>query len=231
MEQDKTTEAPTAPTPVASAPVAPTPMTNDKPKSGKGLKIATAIACIVAACGIGFGVYGVLQNSEKDNQISNLKTQINELEIAETKNNTEQTIIEPVVTDNDDTLFATTVSTNIKNLGGSTYGFKSINLGNGTIYAYIDSNCDLILEKNGKTTIASNVIFADFLWEGNGGAPSLYFVRDDGTVGVVKNITDNATQTAEEIPVMKKAIAVKNITTQGGHKVIIVDVDGNFIDL
>ncbi len=36
------------------------PVVENKQKSGKGLKIATAIACIVAVCGIGFGVYGML---------------------------------------------------------------------------------------------------------------------------------------------------------------------------
>ena len=54
-----------------------TPVENDK-KSGNGLKIATAIACVVAACGIGFGVYGMIQSSQKDSQISDLKVQIKE---------------------------------------------------------------------------------------------------------------------------------------------------------
>ena len=34
------------------------------------------IACVVAICGIGFGVYGMIQSSQKDNQISDLKVQI-----------------------------------------------------------------------------------------------------------------------------------------------------------
>ena len=53
-----------------------TPVVENKQKSGKGLKIATAIACIVAVCGIGFGVYGMLQSLQKDNQISDLQNQI-----------------------------------------------------------------------------------------------------------------------------------------------------------
>lgn len=58
------------------APVA--PMIEDKQKSGNGLKIFTAIACVVAVCGIGFGVYGMLQISDKDNRISELEAQIKE---------------------------------------------------------------------------------------------------------------------------------------------------------
>ena len=53
-----------------------TPTVDNKQKSGNGLKIATAIACVVAACGIGFGVYGIMQSSQKDNQISNPETQL-----------------------------------------------------------------------------------------------------------------------------------------------------------
>ena len=50
---------------------------DNKQKSGNGLKIATVIACVVAVCGIGFGVYGMMQSSQKDNQISDLKNEIN----------------------------------------------------------------------------------------------------------------------------------------------------------
>ena len=54
------------------------PMVENKQKSGKGLKITTAIACVAAVCGIGFGVYGMMQSSQKDSQISDLKVQIKE---------------------------------------------------------------------------------------------------------------------------------------------------------
>ncbi len=64
MEQNINTEAPTV------------PVVENKQKSGNGLKIATAIACIAAVCGIGFGIYGMIQSSQKDDQISDLKVQI-----------------------------------------------------------------------------------------------------------------------------------------------------------
>ena len=53
-------------------------MDSGKQNDGKGWKIATAIASVVAVCGIGFGVYGMMQSSQKDNQISDLKVQIKE---------------------------------------------------------------------------------------------------------------------------------------------------------
>ena len=35
-------------------------VTDNKQKSGNGLKVATVIAFIMAVCGIGFGVYGMM---------------------------------------------------------------------------------------------------------------------------------------------------------------------------
>ncbi|MBR2830749.1 hypothetical protein IKE83_00075, partial [Candidatus Saccharibacteria bacterium] len=64
MEQNTETGAPIS------------PVIENKQKSGNGLKIATAIACIVAVCGIGFGVYGMFQSLQKDSQISDLKVQV-----------------------------------------------------------------------------------------------------------------------------------------------------------
>lgn len=50
-----------------------TPVVDDKKKNGNGLKVATVIACIMAVCGIGFGVYGMVQSSQKDSEIAKLK--------------------------------------------------------------------------------------------------------------------------------------------------------------
>ncbi len=51
-------------------------MTGETEKKGKGL-IAGMVACaILAVGGVAFGVYGMMQSSQKDNQISDLKVQI-----------------------------------------------------------------------------------------------------------------------------------------------------------
>ena len=63
MEQNADTGAPVA------------PVMDNKQKDGNGLKIATIVACVVAICGIGFGVYGMMQSSDKDRQIANLQAQ------------------------------------------------------------------------------------------------------------------------------------------------------------
>lgn len=51
-------------------------MDSGKQNDGKGWKIATAIASVVAVCGIGFGIYGAVSSFQKDSQISDLKVQI-----------------------------------------------------------------------------------------------------------------------------------------------------------
>ncbi|MBR3256764.1 hypothetical protein IKG02_00520 [Candidatus Saccharibacteria bacterium] len=51
-------------------------MNSGEQKNGKGWKVATTIALVVAVCGVGFGIYGMLQSSQKDNQISDLKVQV-----------------------------------------------------------------------------------------------------------------------------------------------------------
>ncbi|MBR3143692.1 hypothetical protein IKF12_00610 [Candidatus Saccharibacteria bacterium] len=66
----------------AGTPVA--PVMDNKQKSSNGLKIATAIAYIVAVCGIGFGVYGIVQSSQKDNRIAELENQLKDDENAST---------------------------------------------------------------------------------------------------------------------------------------------------
>jgi hypothetical protein len=59
MQQDTAIEAPTT--------------ENNKSSNAKKWMIIAAVACLVATCGIGFGIYGMIQSSQKDAQISDLK--------------------------------------------------------------------------------------------------------------------------------------------------------------
>ncbi|MDO4753323.1 MAG: hypothetical protein Q4A36_03795 [Candidatus Saccharibacteria bacterium] len=81
MEQNAKNETPVASVENANTSVPAASTVENKQKSGTGLKIATAIACLVAVCGIGFGVYGMIRSSEKDNQISEKDGQISELKV------------------------------------------------------------------------------------------------------------------------------------------------------
>lgn len=55
-----------------------TPVSNDNKQNI--FKITAVIAAVIAICGIGFGIYSVIQSSQKDTQISDLKSQVSELE-------------------------------------------------------------------------------------------------------------------------------------------------------
>lgn len=59
----------------AQTPAAPI-ANNDKQKSSTGLIVAVIIVSVVAACGIGFGIYGMLQNLQKDQKILELQAQL-----------------------------------------------------------------------------------------------------------------------------------------------------------
>ena len=91
MEQDITITTPT--------------INKDQSSTGKGWKIATAIASIVAVCGTGFGVYGMMQSSQKDNQIAGLNSEITQLKqsIEELENTIEDADINNDISENDKT--------------------------------------------------------------------------------------------------------------------------------
>ena len=81
---------------------------NNKQNEGKRWKIVAVITSVVAVCGIGFGVYGIVQSSQKDIQISSMSSEIAELkktveklenDISEVDNTTTETI---VTTETDD---------------------------------------------------------------------------------------------------------------------------------
>ena len=112
-----------------SAPIAPVVENSEQNGGGNGLKIATAIACIVAVCGIGFGVYGMIQSSQKDNQISDLKAQITKKDETitnlEAKISEKETVIIDVDSDNEiklsDTEAQTLIESKRQELGYNTW--------------------------------------------------------------------------------------------------------------
>ena len=57
-----------------------TPPIKDDKKSGSGLKIGLIIMSILTVCGIGFGIYELLNNNNKTEQIKELQVKIDQLE-------------------------------------------------------------------------------------------------------------------------------------------------------
>lgn len=68
------------PNPMANPTLPPSAPSADK--GDKTFKIATIIVSVIALAGIGFGVYGMLQSTQKDTDITSLKTQVQNLNTA-----------------------------------------------------------------------------------------------------------------------------------------------------
>ena len=209
-----------------------TPVVDDKKKNGNGLKIATAIACIVAACGIGFGTYGMMQSSQKDNQISNLKIQIedsngkittlktDEIKISDDSRTItiddstvkkQNPIISATNSDEDEYTEVFTISNSFHIFDyntGNNYSLK-IGLRGGDI-----AGCELYSVSGNSSTlehecsisgITGKIYKIGYLAHGQMGNPPIAFVMQDGTVYYFE--LDDVLETTE--------ISVRQLNTSG----------------
>ena len=132
----------------AGAPVA--PVAENKQKSGNGLKIATVIACIVAVCGIGFGVYGMMQSSDKDKQISDLKTQTDNINKEITIDDSYEKFADNLADNYEAHLFSydgeDSVSIEVENSHLTISDFNVDGRGGGSVFAESDNIISVYLE-------------------------------------------------------------------------------------
>lgn len=177
-----------------------TPVVDNKQKSENGIRIVTAIACVVAACGIGFGVYGMIQNTQKDSQISELKARI---DLAEKEKNEEPSDPE---NENPQTLpltdsigfedYSNSLISKIKSLGDTVQFYKQetkiLDWSEKQFRAKIDKDANLVLIWNNyknEKVLASDVIDFEFVVFGNGGGDTyLYYINKDGSVSKTENL-------------------------------------------
>lgn len=185
-------------------------MDSGKQKGGKGWKIATVIASVVAVCGIGFGVYGILQSSQKDSQISDLKVQVED-------SNGKITILETEkieTTDENGTTVTITDSAmsnlgfmakNIKNenyngipmeLISASYGENTYNLYpdgkvivryDWTQYNEVDLPANQRKEDDLTSRFDSKVVDLAEGHVGNGVTSTIFFLQDDGKVAWIRD--------------------------------------------
>ena len=139
-----------------------TPITdNSEQKVKKGLKIATIALSAVAVCGVGFGIYGMMQSAQKDNQISDLKIQIKDdegttttIEAPEIETTKEDgTVItitdsvvpkkNPIISANDETTVYTSGYTSSRYWGDGISRQAKISLQNGKVSA-----CEIFVSDN-----------------------------------------------------------------------------------
>ncbi len=207
-----------------------------KQSNGKGLKIATAIASVVAVCGIGFGVYGMIQSSQKDSQISDLKVQIKEddgtittIETPEIETNTSGgttvTITDTVVDGYKD--FADNLA---KNYAATVFGYYYHWTGSDnvkrTVAARVENSHLTITDIDGGSVViaeADGIISAYFVEIGNGGVPYIYLVKKDGSVARI-DISENGSRTIENLDGYEKIVSIFGGGDLYAH---LIDINGN----
>ena len=201
---------------------------NNKQNSGNGLKIATAIACIVGVCGIGFGIYGVMQVANRDSQISELKTQIKN---SEDKIATlEASRSEPVGGDN------TTIADSYRifsdnlanNYAATVFGYYYTGSDNvkRTVAARIENSHLTITDIDNESTViveADGMISAYFVEVGNGGVPYIYLIKKDGSVARI-DISENGARTIENLDGYEKIVSIFGGGDLFAH---LIDINGN----
>ncbi|MDO5475113.1 MAG: hypothetical protein Q4F61_01870 [Candidatus Saccharibacteria bacterium] len=211
-------------------------MDSGNQKSGNGLKIATAIASIVAVCGIGFGIYGMVQSSQKDSQISDLKVQIKD------SNGTVTTIETPEIetTTNDGTTVTITdtvvdgyknFADNLaKNYAATVFGYYYHWAGSDnvkrTVAAHVENSHLTITDIDDGSAIiaeADGIISAYFIEIGNGGVPYIYLVKKDGSVARI-NISENGARTIEDLDGYEKIVSIFSGGDLYAH---LIDINGN----
>lgn len=209
---------------------------DNKQNSGNGLRIATVIACVAAVCGIGFGIYGMIQSSQKDSQISDLKVQIKEDDGAITTIETPE-----IETNANDRTTVTTMDTVVdgyknfadnlaKNYAATIFGFYYHWTGSDNekriVVARVENSHLAIYDTdNGSAVIAEadGIISAYYVEIGNGGVPYMYLIKKDGSVARI-DISENGTRTIEDLDGYEKIVSIFGGGDLQAH---LIDINGN----
>lgn len=213
-----------------------TSVVDDQQKSGNGLKIATAIACVVAVCGIGFGIYGMAQSVQKDNQISDLKVQVKdsdgevttlETEKIETSDENGTTI---TIADSMATSYESFANNLIKSNSGKVITIYGANSSERLEQAQIDGNNDnhLTINVNGATVAEDDEVLSVYRMNGvgNGGNTYFYYIKKDGSVFRVQVSPEGVGYgEIEEVDDGHKKIV--SVMDGSGFCPRLIDIDGN----
>ena len=218
---------------------------SDKKETGKVLKVVIVVTSIIAVCGIGFGVYGVIQNFSKDDQISDLKKQLNGAIAAEPSvdsPSTEGSASKVDVATDKYKDFADNLSkNNNKNVAGSYEHWNGSSFDTRWVVAHIENSHLSIKEANegpiprsvsdDAVIIAETdgVIDVQFITLGNGGVPYMYFIKKDGSVARVNiNDEDPEARVIENLDGYGKIVSISQVRDDIGQgNAQLVDIDGN----
>lgn len=208
---------------------------NERQKNGNGYRIAVAITSVLAVCGIGFGVYGMIQSRKKDSQISDLKVLIQDsngtVTTAETpkiKTTTEDgttvTLTDTVADAYNN--FADNLAENyIATVAGYYYHWTGSDNLKRAVTARVENSHLTItdVEDNSVIAEADGIISAYYVEVGNGSVPYIYIVKKDGGVARI-NISENGSRTIETLDGYEKIVSIFGGCDLYAH---LIDINGN----
>ena len=219
-----------------------------KPHKSTGLIIAAIIFAILAIAGIAAAIYFFIDSNNKATDLAKLKAELDRIKqetSAEIIEENETIVIEP--TGSADQVFSKyseTLLASIKRFRPGQH-FKGGSLGE--YFAYIDSNADLYINKNGEqyNKVASDVLDFSLSPLGNGGANVLYFVDKDGNVSETADLygidLTNIASNIRKIGQLKNIISINfgsspladdnNQPLEGGGGISprFIDINGNVL--
>ena len=192
---------------------------NSGSSDSNGWKIATAIASIVAVCGIGFGVYSLMQSLQKDNQISDLQAQIS---------NEMQPTDDIVLSDSDNSfeLFSDNIDGNISFYAGD-YGSVYIDNEHNMKINVGQAKTTLLEEEN--VALAYYINLASYKQNGemqqfDGYIPYVYYITDRGVVNRIR--VDVDTSASEKIDGCENIVSIIS-SSDPDRPVTMIDINGD----
>ena len=183
------------------------PVVNEK-QSGKGLKIVTVIACVLAICGIGFGIYGMVRTPQKDDPVADVDTP---------KKEDETGLYES---------FLNNLSKNNLSVFGYYYHYDGSTNVLHTVLAEIkDYHLKIIdLSDNSKVIVeADNIVSAYFVKVGNGDVPYMNLIKKNGGVARV-DISEIGNREIEDLEGYSNIVSIYGGSDLLAH---LIDIDGN----
>ena len=200
-----------------------------KKKSGSGLIFAMVFVILLAAGGIGFGVWAMMdgnqQKEQLNSQISTLKTQNNELQ-KQIEDSVDNCATKEVETNSNDawSSFVSGLTGRIIQISADYDPNNNYNA-----YALKDEKGHLVIRdsipgENEKVILElDNVLIVYYVEIGNGGMPYYYIVGTDGSVSRILLLEDHGRQ-LEKLEGYNRIVTV---SVTDGLKALMVDIDGN----
>lgn len=200
---------------------------NDKPKKKTGMILGMILLFLIAAGGVGFGVWAWMNgNSQKDSlnaQINSLKEQNSKL--LEQIGEEDEDVVVDVEVDAWENFSSNLAKEYKGSVFGSYYSYNGSDNVEKTMTAYVNENNHLtISDTDTRQTVAEadNVISVYYVRIGNGSVPYFYIISKDGSVS--RYMLDDNDGKIETVSGYKNIVSVIG---GGDLNAWLIDINGN----